>query len=81
LVEVPASSANQLKELQECERERRCLEVLRKRHKELRVVQARQAERQVALGKLARRYSGENEVSGERLEKTCYVWAQFLMAL
>ena len=58
LVEVPASSANLLEELQECERERRSLEGLRKRDEELRMVQARQAERQVALEKLNEERSG-----------------------
>ena len=36
VVEVPASSAQLLKQLQECERERRSLEAVRKRHEELR---------------------------------------------
>jgi DNA repair protein SbcC/Rad50 len=58
LVEVPASSSKLLKELQECERERRSLEALRKRHEELRMIQARQAERQVALEKLSEERSG-----------------------
>jgi DNA repair protein SbcC/Rad50 len=52
VVEAPASSAQLLKQLHECERERRRLEALRERHEQLQMVQARQAERKVALEKL-----------------------------
>jgi len=58
VVEVPVSSAQLVKQLQECERERRDLETLRKRHEELRMVQVRTAERQSALGKLNEERSG-----------------------
>jgi hypothetical protein len=47
-----------LKQLQECERERRSLKAVRKRHEELRMVHARQAERQAALEKLNEERSG-----------------------
>jgi DNA repair protein SbcC/Rad50 len=52
VVEVPVSSARLVKQLQECERERRAVETLRKRHEELRMVEVRKAERQVGLEKL-----------------------------
>ena len=52
VVEVPVSSAQLLKQLRECERERVSLETLRRRHESLQLVRARKAERQVALEKL-----------------------------
>ncbi len=58
VVEVPTTSAQLLRELQECERDRRSLETIRKRHEELRMVQARQAERQIALERLNEEKTG-----------------------
>jgi len=73
VVEVPASSAQLLKQLQECERERRSLEAVRKRHEELRMVQARQAERQAALDKLDEERAG----LGTRLQEVVNALTQF----
>ena len=73
VVEAPASSAQLLKQLQECERERRSLEAVRKRHEELRMVQARQAERQAALEKLNEERSG----FGTRLQEVVNALTQF----
>ena len=73
VVEVPASSAQLLKQLQECERERRSLEAVRKRHEELRMVQARQAERQAALEKL----NEERSSLGTRLQEVVNALTQF----
>lgn len=58
VVKIPASSAQLVKQLQECERERRGLETLRRRHEELQRVRARKAERQLALEKLDEERSG-----------------------
>ena len=73
VVEVPASSAQLLKQVQECERERRSLEALRKRHEELGMVQARQAERQVALEKVNEDRSG----LGVKLQEVVSALTQF----
>jgi len=58
VVGVPTTSVQLLKELQDCERERRSLEGLRRRHEELRMVQVRQAERQAALERLTEEKAG-----------------------
>ena len=73
VVKVPASSAQLVKQLQECERERHSLEAVRKRHEELRMVQARQAERQAALEKLNEERSG----FGTRLQEVVNALTQF----
>ena len=73
VVKVPASSAQLVKQLQECERERRSLEAVRKRHEELRMVQARQAERQAALEKLNEERAG----LGTRLQEVVNALTQF----
>ncbi|MHB8413232.1 MAG: hypothetical protein ACYDDI_14970 [Candidatus Acidiferrales bacterium] len=54
LVTIPASSAELIKQLRECERERSKLDGLRKRAEELRLVEARRAEREATLQRLAR---------------------------
>jgi exonuclease SbcC len=73
VAQVPASSAQLLKQLQECERERRSLEVVRRRHQELGLVQARQAERQVAVEKLNEERSG----LGAKLQEVVNALMQF----
>ena len=73
LVQLPASSAQLVKQLQECERERRSLEALRKRHEELGMVRARQAERQVTLEKLNEERSG----LGAKLQEVVNTLTQF----
>lgn len=52
VAEIPESSVELLKQLQACERERRGLEALRKRHEELGMVRARLIERQAARDRL-----------------------------
>jgi len=49
---IPVSSIQLLQNLQACERERRNVEVIRKRHEEMRIAEARRAERVVTLDKL-----------------------------
>ena len=73
VVKVPASSAQLVKQLQECERERRSLEAVRKRHEELGMVRARQAERQVTLEKL----SEERSDLGVKLQEVVNFLSQF----
>jgi exonuclease SbcC len=73
VVQLPASSAQLVKQLQECERERRSLEALRKRHEELGMVRARQAERQVTLEKLNEERSG----LGAKLQEVVNTLTQF----
>jgi exonuclease SbcC len=73
LVQLPASSAQLVKQLQECERERRSLEALRKRQEELGMIRARQGERQVALDKL----NEERARLGVKLQEVVKALAQF----
>jgi len=73
VVQLPASSAQLVKQLQECERERRSLEALRKRHEELGMVRARQAERQVTLERLNEERSG----LGAKFQEVVNTLAQF----
>ena len=72
LAPIPVSSAQLMRNLQECEKERRDVEMVRKRHEELRITEARRAERVGTLEKLVQdkdALDGQLHVVEQELER------------